>query len=39
MLEVAMRYSQFASRAGYFKQTIHSDGHQVEQSEFWDPAF
>jgi len=37
-LELPMVAVSLVSRAGYFKQTINSDGHQVEQPEFWDPA-
>ena len=37
-LELPMVAVSLASRSGYFKQAIDSDGHQVELPLSWDPA-
>jgi len=37
-LELPMVAVSLASRAGYFKQEINSDGRQVEHPDPWDPA-
>ncbi|MBI3898895.1 MAG: alpha-glucan family phosphorylase [Gammaproteobacteria bacterium] len=37
-LELPMVAVSLVSRAGYFRQTIDADGHQVEHPEPWDPA-
>ena len=37
-LEIPMVAVTLASRSGYFKQEIDSDGKQVERSISWDPA-
>ena len=37
-LELPMVAVSLASRAGYFKQSFDSDGHQVEHSTFWEPS-
>lgn len=37
-LELPMVAVSLASRAGYFKQSFDSDGHQVKHSTFWEPS-
>ena len=37
-LELPMVAVSLASRSGYFKQEIDSDGQQIERSASWDPT-